>query len=448
MTKSLAHKFVSAVADGADSTLVRPSNWNADHNFYLGIRTVTGTTDTITDSDNFTLVVYNSSSAIAVSIPAPTGGNMTSGWYTKFYNIGTGAVTVTGTSSATINGAASVVLNTNDTIEIYSQNTNNYYGDYTPGSGIISTFGIDNLSLNASVASNILTVSVRDAAGNFPSASSSFRISFRNATMGTGSLVIDTVSSSLSIATVVGASLGSSSSTAFRLWVVAFENSGSVVLALYNASIGGSNPQIYPISEFMGQSSTLIGSGSIFAGTFYATSALTNRPIRILGFVEYNSTGLTTAGTYSRVPDTVQVFGPGIYKPGESIQHYQTTGTNGTITASTSFVTTGIAITPTVVSAANIMEIEWSGGMAASSASTTNLVQLARGTINNTNLIGSVPMVFGASSGVQATGVTRVLDKPNVAGGQSYSLQMKSDSGSNVYMTGTIYQMSYREIMG
>ena len=26
-----AHAFVSAIADGGDATVVRPSNWNADH---------------------------------------------------------------------------------------------------------------------------------------------------------------------------------------------------------------------------------------------------------------------------------------------------------------------------------------------------------------------------------------------------------------------------------
>src|SRR5262245_39442964 len=30
---AVVHQFVSAVADGADTTLVRPSNWNADHSF-------------------------------------------------------------------------------------------------------------------------------------------------------------------------------------------------------------------------------------------------------------------------------------------------------------------------------------------------------------------------------------------------------------------------------
>src|SRR5882724_9007702 len=33
---TLLHKFVSAKADGGDATLVRPTNWNNDHNFSGG----------------------------------------------------------------------------------------------------------------------------------------------------------------------------------------------------------------------------------------------------------------------------------------------------------------------------------------------------------------------------------------------------------------------------
>jgi len=130
--KSLTHAFVSAIADGADATLVRPSNWNADHSFWLGYRTVTITTDTIANSDHLSLVTYNSSSAIAVSLPAPTGGNMPLGWRTTLRNIAAGAVTVSGTGGATINlglsSVASFVLNQGDTLDLWSTGGSTYYG--------------------------------------------------------------------------------------------------------------------------------------------------------------------------------------------------------------------------------------------------------------------------------------------------------------------------------
>jgi len=132
MPKNLSHAFVSAIADGTDATLVRPSNWNADHVFWLGYRTVTATPDTIAHADHFTLITYNSVSAIAVTLPAPAGGNMPLGWKTTLRNISSGAVTITGGGGATINIAgvanASYVLNQGDTLDIYSIGTASYYG--------------------------------------------------------------------------------------------------------------------------------------------------------------------------------------------------------------------------------------------------------------------------------------------------------------------------------
>lgn len=139
MPKSLVHKFVSAVADGADATVVRPSNWNADHNFWLGTRAVTTTSDTIAHSDHLSLVTYNNASAIAVSLPAPASGNMPLGWKTTLKNIGAGVATVTGTGGATIQisgtANASYALNSGDALEILSIGTAAYIGVLTAAPG-------------------------------------------------------------------------------------------------------------------------------------------------------------------------------------------------------------------------------------------------------------------------------------------------------------------------
>src|SRR5262245_25675183 len=42
MTLSVKHAFVSAKADGPDSTRLRPSNWNAEHDITLSSGTVIG----------------------------------------------------------------------------------------------------------------------------------------------------------------------------------------------------------------------------------------------------------------------------------------------------------------------------------------------------------------------------------------------------------------------
>jgi hypothetical protein len=131
--KSLAHKFLSAVADGTDATLVRPSNWNADHDFFLGYRAVTGTTDTIANGDNFTMIVYNSASAVTVTLPAPTGGNMPLGWYVELRNVGAGTVNFSFTGGASINGYTSgVSLYQFETMRLHSTGAADYVGIVSP----------------------------------------------------------------------------------------------------------------------------------------------------------------------------------------------------------------------------------------------------------------------------------------------------------------------------
>src|SRR5690349_12033876 len=70
-------------------------------------RTVTGTTDSITSTDLFSSVTYNSASPVAVSLP------FASSFATNFAfavgNLGAGTVTITPTSG-TINGLGSLAV--------------------------------------------------------------------------------------------------------------------------------------------------------------------------------------------------------------------------------------------------------------------------------------------------------------------------------------------------
>ena len=125
VAKSLRHKFVSAVADSTDTTLVRSQTcWNDDHNFWLGNRSSTSTSDTLADTDHFATINYNSSSPVAVTLPAPTGSTFLVGWTVHLINQGSGAVTITPGGSATINAKASLVLAPGMAVAIFSDGTN------------------------------------------------------------------------------------------------------------------------------------------------------------------------------------------------------------------------------------------------------------------------------------------------------------------------------------
>lgn len=145
MTSKVYHRFVSAVADGGDATVVRPqANWNDTHDLYLDAVTRTAATDTIAAADLGLHVTYNRAAGVAVSLPQANSGAITpgtlgffKGWFCFIYNGGLGAVTITPTTS-TILGATSLTLNTNQGVLIVSDGTN-YIGSFK--NTTVSVFG-------------------------------------------------------------------------------------------------------------------------------------------------------------------------------------------------------------------------------------------------------------------------------------------------------------------
>jgi hypothetical protein len=124
VAKTLKHKKTSAIGDTGDSSFVRPSDWNSDHDLWLGSRTVATATDTMLNADHLAHVQYNNAGGVAVTLPqAGAGGNFISGWTTHIRNVGAGTVTITPTTS-TINGAATLVLRTKQAAFIYSDGIN------------------------------------------------------------------------------------------------------------------------------------------------------------------------------------------------------------------------------------------------------------------------------------------------------------------------------------
>jgi hypothetical protein len=124
--KSIKHKLQSAVADSAGAGVVKPSNWNDDHDFLLGVNAQTGTTYTFADADAWSLVTFSNASAVAVTLPqaGSSGGTVfKSGWMAFAKNRGAGLVTITPTTS-TINSGATYTLAQNEEVVIISDGTN------------------------------------------------------------------------------------------------------------------------------------------------------------------------------------------------------------------------------------------------------------------------------------------------------------------------------------
>lgn len=110
MAISLKHLFTSPKADGTDTTMVQPSNWNAEHvitmaRFRLIGRTTAGSTaaEEIEVGSNLTLQSLTLALASTVSITALTAAD----------SITTAALTVSGDANFSGTGAIKVPVGTN-----------------------------------------------------------------------------------------------------------------------------------------------------------------------------------------------------------------------------------------------------------------------------------------------------------------------------------------------
>jgi hypothetical protein len=82
MAVTVTHPFVSAIADGTDASLVRPSNWNATHSI-SGILDITnGGTGVTTGTGTGSVVLNTSPTLITPLLGTPTSGNFSTGTFT------------------------------------------------------------------------------------------------------------------------------------------------------------------------------------------------------------------------------------------------------------------------------------------------------------------------------------------------------------------------------
>ena len=309
-------------------------------------------------------------------------------------------------------------------------------------------YGFDvpiNLGLTASASGSALTINLTGANGSAPSATNPVSIPFRSTTLATGTPVWTAVTGALSIVVNSGATLGTSNSVPFRVWIFAEYNGGTPELGV---AVCSGPTQIYPCKSWETNrvTSTTITGLATSSGVLYATAGVSSDAVRIIGYCEYTA-GLATAGAWSSACTTLQVLGPGISKPGEIVQGPITnssttaaTTTSATFAALTSGQTQ--AITPT--STVNLIRITTFGTIQ-QSASGNAFIQIARGS----TLIGN-PTELGVTVNSATPLSLTVLDAPGTPISlQTYGYQGKTSAGTLSYPpANTGVYLELNEIMG
>ncbi|MEY9703707.1 hypothetical protein ACFLEY_21730 [Bradyrhizobium sp. YCK136] len=317
------------------------------------------------------------------------------------------------------------------------------------GSVTTDLSALQNCSLSVSAASGALTIALKDAAGSDPSAGSPCAINFRSATAATGTYATLSVTAATSLVVSSGSTLGVTSSTAFRLWVVGFNDAGTFRLGVINCAVSGG---ISPLTENIPASSTAEGGAGAAdsGGVFYTGTAIASKAYRVLGYIEWSASGLT-AGTWTTTNLlTLQSFGPGVRLPGERVQRVSMTSAVGTSISSSTYTITTLtkAITPT--SAANPIRVFASAAILSGGSATVAIVQLGRN--SNANMFGSFGVANISNTGAVYSSANALgYDLPNSTSSTTYSLYGRSsDNATNISVLPNSYQglLEVEEIMG
>ncbi len=155
-----------------------------------------------------------------------------------------------------------------------------------PANGINAVSVKQLQSITATVASNALTLGLNPTS-----------LDFRSSSLTSGVPNTLTVGAAISLVVPSGATLGTVSATAARLALLAIDNGGTVELAVVNLA-GGNN-----LDETTLISTTAISAAATARNVIYSTTARTNVPFRVVGFVDITE---ATAGTWATSPTVIQ----------------------------------------------------------------------------------------------------------------------------------------------
>jgi hypothetical protein len=455
-----------------------------------GTRSVTGTSDALAATDLGYVVTYSNASAVAVSLAQAGTASLYDGWATWVQNTGAGTVTITPATS-TINTAPTLPLATNMGAFIWSDGTN-YHAYFLPVSRPLlaanngsdaanvdtmlsnlhgvsyaaaqslttaaqglalknagaAQFSLINGKIVESHASGVVTFAIKTFAGADPSTTDPVSVIFSDGTQAAITAALSVNSSNSS------GTFGTASNVACRLWICLFNDSGTLRLGIRNCL----DPVSGSISGFPGSGiGSSVGGNNTYGGTWTAGTVASSKPFVIVGFADYDS-GVATAGTWGVSPSRIQLFGPGIKRPGDELQRVYATATVANAVTSTTYASgphpLQVLITPQ--SAANLMSISFGGQAKNIGGAASGLyIALYRG---GTKIGYDTYIYDGQASGAtkfECVSYSDILDAPNTASTITYAALLRGDSvsytnsfpaadvGTSPYGT-----MTVKEIMG
>jgi len=198
---------------------------------------------------------------------------------------------ITNAGNISVQGNANYTITAGDRLVVTAVTTTTFYVAVFRKDGQPLAITSKIQPITASVAANALTLTINPTS-----------LDFRSATAGSGTVNTRTISSAISMTVSSGSTLGTQNATLARIAVLAIDSSGTIEVACVNIS-GGVN-----LDETGFISTTAEGGAGAAdsAGVIYSTTARSNVPYRLVGYIESTQ---TTAGTWASFPSVIQGAG-------------------------------------------------------------------------------------------------------------------------------------------
>lgn len=291
-------------------------------------------------------------------------------------------------TSLILPSGANITVSQGDSFWVEDLGANNcrVYG-YTRATGeaLINVEKATIQTIGATVAASALTITY-----------TADYLSFRSSTLGDGTINVRSIASPLGLVVSSGSTLGTISAVQSRIAILAIDFSGTIELAAVNLS-GGNNLDETTLITTIAEG----GAGAAdSSNVIYSTTARTNVPFRVVGYVESTQ---ATAGTWATAPSTIQGYGGQAMAAMSSIgfgQKWQNFFGSRAL-ATTYYNTTGKPITLCVNAAAGV------GGNASLTVTIDSLVVVygsAAYTTSAAITTGAVIIPHGSSYQVTAVG--------------------------------------------
>jgi hypothetical protein len=284
---------------------------------------------------------------------------------------------------------------------------------------------VQNFGLSAAVAASALTITLKGADGNDPSATNPVDIVFRSATATTGTATTVSATSALTVTLSSGSTLGTVSGKQMYVYVYAINNAGTIELAV-------SGRRFWDESRITTTEAEGGAGAADSATSIYSTTARASVAIRYLGCIRSSQ---TTAGTWASAPTTIELNHLPI-EPGFNI---------GTARTSNSVVTSASYADPTnqpsltfTAQRTSVWKIECSGTLQGATSGQDYAAQINDDGSLATSLHNHEALLFAAAANDKVECTAFRIFRLYAGVSTTFTLQMKGTSGAATWLNGSV----------